>query len=184
MGQKVNPTGFRLPVNRAWRSRWFAPKKTFGAFLVEDQQIREYVKKRFVVGESEFFSDLVFYHRTLKCMVAVELKKGAFKPAYLGQLDFYLACLDKYVKLPDENPSIGLLLCHSMDRPVAELAVRRYSMPLGVATYRTSEDVPPAYKELKPLLAGSQRLLEESVAVDPVRSRRASAGRPGRRKPH
>ena len=48
MGQKVNPTGFRLPVNRAWRSRWFAPKKAFGAFLVEDQEIREYVKKRFV----------------------------------------------------------------------------------------------------------------------------------------
>ena len=48
MGQKVNPTGFRLPVNRAWRSRWFAPKKAFSAFLVEDQQIREYVKKRFV----------------------------------------------------------------------------------------------------------------------------------------
>ena len=84
------------------------------------------VKKRFVVGETEFFSDLVFYHRTLKCMVAIELKKGAFKPAYLGQLDFYLACLDKYVKLQDENPSIGLLLCHSMDRPVVELAVRRY----------------------------------------------------------
>ena len=119
------------------------------------------VKKRFVVGESEFFSDLVFFHRTLKCMVAIELKKGAFKPAYLGQLDFYLACLDKYVKLADENPSIGLLLCHSMDRPVVELAVRRYSMPLGVATYRTSEDVPAAYKTLKPLLEGSQRLLEE-----------------------
>ena len=48
MGQKVNPTGFRLPVNRAWRSRWFAPKKAFAAFLVEDQEIREYVKKRFV----------------------------------------------------------------------------------------------------------------------------------------
>ena len=46
MGQKVNPTGFRLPVNRAWRSRWFAPKKTFGDFLVEDQKIREFVKKR------------------------------------------------------------------------------------------------------------------------------------------
>ena len=119
------------------------------------------VKKRFVVGETEFFSDLVFYHRTLKCMVAIELKKGAFKPAYLGQLDFYLACLDKYVKLADENPSIGLLLCHSMDRPVVELAVRRYSMPLGVATYRTSEDVPPAYKALKPLLDGSQKLLAE-----------------------
>ena len=48
MGQKVNPTGFRLPVNRAWRSRWFAPKKVFGEFLVEDQEIRAYLKKRFV----------------------------------------------------------------------------------------------------------------------------------------
>ena len=131
------------------------------------------VKKRFVVGESEFFSDLVFYHRTLKCMVAIELKKGAFKPAYLGQLDFYLACLDKYVKLADENPSIGLLLCRSMDRPVVELAVRRYSMPLGVATYRTSEDVPPAYKALKPLLDGSRKLLEELEADERIHSHKA-----------
>ena len=50
MGQKVNPTGFRLPVNRAWRSRWFAPKKNFAAFLVEDQKIREAVKKRLAVA--------------------------------------------------------------------------------------------------------------------------------------
>ena len=134
------------------------------------------VKKRFVVGESEFFSDLVFYHRTLKCMVAVELKKGAFKPAYLGQLDFYLACLDKYVKLEDENPSIGLILCHSMDRPVVELAVRRYAIPLGVATYRTSEDVPPAYKALKPLLEGSQKLLAEMSGADSSLSDRKKKG--------
>jgi predicted nuclease of restriction endonuclease-like (RecB) superfamily len=137
------------------------------------------VKKRFVVGESEFFSDLVFYHRTLKCMVAVELKKGAFKPAYLGQLDFYLACLDKYVKLEDENPSIGLILCHSMDRPVVELAVRRYSMPLGVATYRTSEDVPPAYKALKPLLDGSQKLLVEMTSGNSVSPRKSKMKKGG-----
>ena len=135
------------------------------------------VKKRFVVGETEFFSDLVFYHRTLKCMVAIELKKGAFKPAYLGQLDFYLACLDKYVKLQDENPSIGLLLCHSMDRPVVELAVRRYSMPLGVATYRTSEDMPPAYKALKPLLDGSQKLLAEMNAEAAAKPKSKRKGR-------
>ena len=128
------------------------------------------VKKRFVVGETEFFSDLVFYHRSLKCMVAVELKKGRFKPAYLGQLDFYLACLDKYVRIEGENPSIGLLLCHSMDRPVVELAVRRYAMPLGVATYRTSEDVPPAYKALKPLLEGSKKLLDELEFPDRAKS--------------
>ena len=119
------------------------------------------VKKRFIVGDEEFYSDLVFYHRTLKCMVAIELKKGKFKPAYLGQLDFYLACLDKYVKNADENPSIGLLLCHSVNRPVAELAVRRYNMPLGVATYRTSEDVPEAYQSLKPLLDKTPQLLQD-----------------------
>lgn len=104
-------------------------------------------------------------------MVAIELKKGSFKPAYLGQLDFYLACLDKYVKLEDETPSIGLLLCHSVNRPVAELAVRRYAMPLGVATYRTSEDVPPAYKALRPLLEGSQKLLQ-SISKKSTQRRR------------
>ena len=119
------------------------------------------VKKRFVVGKDEFFADLVFFHRELKCMVAIELKKGKFKPAYLGQLNFYLACLDKYVKREDENPSIGLLLCHEMERPVVELAIRGYSNPMGAATYRTSEDVPEKYKALKPLLEGAQVLLEE-----------------------
>ena len=91
----------------------------------------------------------------------MELKKGKFKPAYLGQLNFYLACLDKYVKREDENPSIGLLLCHEMERPVVELAIRGYSNPMGAATYRTSKDVPEEYKVLKPLLEGAQELLSE-----------------------
>ena len=60
MGQKVNPTGFRLPVNRAWRSRWFAPKKNFAAFLVEDQKIREAVKKRLALRELVY---IFFYHK-------------------------------------------------------------------------------------------------------------------------
>ena len=77
----------------------------------------------------------------------------------------------------DENPSIGLILCHSMDRPVVELAVRRYAMPLGVATYRTSEDVPPAYKALKPLLDGSQKLLAEMRHNDSVPPRKTRKGR-------
>lgn len=117
------------------------------------------VKKRFVVGESEFYADLVFFHRQLKCMVAIELKKGDFKPEYLGQLDFYLACLDKFEKREEENPSIGLLLCRKMDRPVVELAVRRYKTPLGVATYQTSADVPEEYRALRPLMDGALKLL-------------------------
>ena len=120
------------------------------------------VKKRFIVDDEEYFADLVFFHRELKCMVAVELKRGKFKPAYLGQLEFYLACLDKYVKREDENPSIGLLLCHEMSRSVVELTIGRHNTPLGVATYRTAKDVPDEFKSLRPLLDGAQRLLDES----------------------
>lgn len=120
------------------------------------------VKKRFIVDDEEYFADLVFFHRELKCMVAVELKRGKFKPAYLGQLEFYLACLDKYVKREDENPSIGLLLCHEMNRSVVELTIGRHNSPLGVATYRTAEDVPDKYKSLRPLLDGAQRILNET----------------------
>lgn len=120
------------------------------------------VKKRFIVDEEEYFADLVFFHRELKCMVAVELKRGKFKPAYLGQLEFYLACLDKYVKREEENPSIGLLLCHEMSRSVVELTIGRHNTPLGVATYRTAEDVPDEYKYLRPLLDGAQKLLDEN----------------------
>ncbi len=123
------------------------------------------VKKRFVVEDEEFYSDLVFYHRALKCMVAVELKKGKFKPAYLSQLSFYLSCLDKYVKRDDENPSIGLVLCHEMKRGVVELAVRDMARPIGVATYRSSADVPEEYKVLTPLLEGAQALLAEAISV-------------------
>ena len=118
------------------------------------------VKKRFIVDDKEYFADLVFFHRILKCMVAVELKRGIFKPAYLGQLEFYLACLDKYVKYDDENPSIGLLICHEMSRSIVELTIGRHNSPLGVATYRTAEDVPDAYKTLRPLLDGAQKLFD------------------------
>lgn len=119
------------------------------------------VKKRFVVENDELFADLVFFHRALKCMVAVELKRGKFKAAYLGQLELYLACLDKYVKREDENPSVGLLLCREMNKTMVGLTIRRHNSPMGVATYRTAEDVPDDYKTLRPLLDGAQRILEE-----------------------
>ena len=124
------------------------------------------VKKRFIVDGEEYFADLVFFHRELKCMVAVELKRGKFKPAYLGQLEFYLACLDKYVKREDENPSVGLLLCREMNRSVVELTIGRHNSPLGVATYQTAEDVPDQYKSLRPLLEGAHKVLSE-FSVDP-----------------
>ncbi len=114
---------------------------------------------RMIVGEEEFFIDLLFFHRELRCLVAVELKGGKFKPAYIGQLNFYLTALDRHVRRPCENPSIGLLLCREANRTVVELAVPDANKPIGVATYRTNKDVPEEYKVLRPLMKGVKRIL-------------------------
>lgn len=92
---------------------------------------------RLQVGNSDFYIDLLFYHRTLRCMAAFELKADKFKPEHLGQLNFYLEALDRDVKKPDENPSIGILLCRSKDDAVVEYAMNRYLSPALVAEYQT-----------------------------------------------
>ena len=118
-------------------------------------------EKRLVFGDDEFFVDLLFFHRGLKAMVAVELKKGDFHPGYLGQLNFYLSALDKLMKKPDENPTIGLLLCEEVNKPVVELAVQGYSQPIGIATYQALKKIPEPYKTLAPVIDGVRRVLAE-----------------------
>ena len=90
----------------------------------------------------ELFPDLLFFNRELGCLVVVELKMGAFKNAYLGQLFGYLQILDDKVRKPNENPSIGIILCKEANKAYAEYAVRDYSKPMGVATYKTLDDMP------------------------------------------
>lgn len=92
---------------------------------------------RLQVGNSDFYIDLLFYHRSLRCMAAFELKADKFKPEHLGQLNFYLEALDRDVKKSDENPSIGILLCRSKDDAVVEYAMNRYLSPALVAEYQT-----------------------------------------------
>ena len=87
------------------------------------------------VGVSTFKVDLLFYHRGLQCLVAVELKAKKFKPEYMGQLEFYLEALDRDVKRSNENPSIGILLCQSADQSVVEYAMSRSLSPTMVAEY-------------------------------------------------
>lgn len=89
------------------------------------------------VGSSDFYIDLLFYHRGLQCLVAFELKAGKFKPEHLGQLNFYLEALDRDVKKPHENPSIGILLCKDKDNEVVEYSLSRSLSPTMVAEYRT-----------------------------------------------
>lgn len=87
------------------------------------------------------YPDLLFYNRELAALVAVELKRGEFKPAYLGQLSAYLRILDDKVKKPFENPSIGIILCKQADKNFVEYLIQGYENPMGVATYKTEKDI-------------------------------------------
>ena len=91
---------------------------------------------RIQVGNTDFFVDLLFYNRELQCLVAIELKTEKFKPEHLGQLEFYLEALDRDVRKPNENPSIGLILCASKDETVVEYALNRSMSPALVAEYK------------------------------------------------
>jgi len=117
---------------------------------------------RLIVNDDEFFVDMLFFERNLRCLVALELKKDKFRPMDLGQLSFYLSALDKYVRKPGENQSIGILLCEEMNKPVVELAVQDYDKPMGVATYRLGTGIPESYSALIPLIDGVQQILSES----------------------
>ncbi len=92
---------------------------------------------KLMVGNSDFYIDLLFYHRGLQCLVAFELKAGKFKPEHIGQLNFYLEALDRDVKKEHENPSIGILLCKDKDNQVVEYSLSRSLSPTMVAKYRT-----------------------------------------------
>ncbi len=89
------------------------------------------------VGKEDFRVDLLFYHRLLQCLVAVDLKIGKFKPEYVGKMQFYLGALDEKIKLDSENPSVGLILCKSKNEEVVRIAMSKSISPMKVATYQT-----------------------------------------------
>lgn len=115
------------------------------------------------VGGDEFFIDLLFYHLKLRCYVVIELKAGKFKPEHLGQLGFYLTAVDAQVKNPHDAPTIGLLLCKSKNKVVAEYALRDRTQPIGVAEYQLVESLPP---ELETSLPSIEQI-ERELANDP-----------------
>lgn len=112
-----------------------------------------------IYGE-EMWSDLLFFNRELNALVAIELKVGKFKPAYLGQLSAYLQVLDDKIRKPHENPSIGIVLCKSANQAFAEYAVRDYNKPMGIATYKTITDMPEAMRQSLPDIEELKQLIE------------------------
>lgn len=111
------------------------------------------------VAGDEFFIDLLFYHLKLRRYVVIELKGGKFKPEHLGQLGFYLTAVDEQVRHPQDGPTIGLLLCKSKNRIVAEYALRSHVQPLGVAEYKLLESLPPELQSNLPSIEQIEREL-------------------------
>lgn len=107
----------------------------------------------------EHFPDLIFFNRELNALVVIELKKGAFKSSYLGQLCTYLRLVDDQMRKPHENPSIGIVLCKSADKKYVEYVIQDYDKPLGVATYKTSDEMPEKLKQALPDIEELKKLL-------------------------
>lgn len=121
---------------------------------------------RLEVDGEELFVDLLFYHRSLRCLVAVELKRGKFKGAYAGQLNVYLSALDDLVRHPDENPSIGLILCKEKSDKMVEYAFRDMSKPMGVATYKLTTELPKQYSKALPNPEDLRKILNTEESKD------------------
>ena len=130
---------------------------------------------RIEVGGDEFFVDILFYHTRLKCYVVIELKASAFKPEFTGQLNFYLSAIDSQVKRPEDRPTIGLLLCKSQNRIVAEYALRNVDSPIGVAEYQLVASLPKELKTELPSIEELEARLAESAKLSVRKT--GSAGR-------
>lgn len=107
----------------------------------------------------EHFPDLLFFNRELNAMVVVELKMGEFKTSYLGQLMGYMTILDEKIRKPHENPSIGIVLCKSANREYVEFMIRDYSKPMGVATYKTADEMPEKIRKALPDMEELKKLM-------------------------
>src|SRR3989344_2367398 len=116
------------------------------------------------VSGQDYYIDLLFYHLQLRSFVIIELKAGEFKPEYAGKLNFYLSALDKILKQDNDKPSIGIILCKSKDKIIAEYALKDMSKPMGVSEYKIVRAIPeklktslPTIAELEKELSGSSR---------------------------
>ena len=115
---------------------------------------------RLTVDGDEYFIDLLFFHRGLQSLVAFELKKGKFKPEYVGKMNFYLSALDDLIKQPHENPSIGIILCKEKNNKKVEYSFRDFEKPMGVSVFKTTDILPKKYRKVLPGPEELKRLLD------------------------
>ncbi len=120
---------------------------------------------RLAVGNEEFYIDLLFYHLKLRTYVVVDLKMRAFEPEFAGKMNFYLSAVNGLLRHPDDQPSIGIILCKTRERFVAEYALRDIHKPIGISEYRLAQSLPeklqgslPTIAELEKELGATPRL--------------------------
>lgn len=128
-----------LPSNHSEKDLRKSIIKNFKQFILEFGKDFTFVGEeyRVQVGNTDFYIDLVFYHRDLQCLVAIDLKITDFKPEYLGKMEFYLEALDRDVKKKHEKPSVGIILCKNKDSKIVEYALSRTMSPALVSKYQT-----------------------------------------------
>jgi len=115
------------------------------------------------IDDEEYFIDILLYHRRLKSLIAIELKIGKFKPEYAGKMNFYLSALNDTIKLPDENPSIGIIICKEKKRTTVEYALKESNQPIGVATYKLTPSLPSNLRGLLPTAQEISQRLENLI---------------------
>ena len=135
--------------------------KNIRKFLIEMGHHFTFVGSQFLVNvnDKEYKIDLLLYHRSLQCLVAIDLKINDFEPEHKGKMEFYLNVLNDKIKLQNENDSIGIIICKYKDRTVVEYSLKNTLNPIGIATYSTSVVLPEKYKEFLP----NQQLIEDRL---------------------
>ena len=115
------------------------------------------------IGDQEFRIDLLFYHLKLRCFVVIDLKMGKFEPAFSGQINFYVNAVDDLLRHPDDQPTIGMVLCKSKENTIVEYSLRGINTPIGVSTH-TPEQLPEPLQESLPTVARLQQELNDAAA--------------------
>lgn len=114
------------------------------------------------VGGEDFYLDLLFYHLQLRCYVVIDLKMGDFQPEYSGKMNFYVSAVDDLLRHAQDQPTIGIILCKSKNKTIAEYALRDVTKPIGISTHRTSTELPDPLKQSLPSVASLEALAQSS----------------------
>lgn len=148
-------------------------------FLLELGQGFAFVGRQYHldIGDDDFYIDLLFYHLRLRCYVAIELKKGGFKPEYAGKMNFYCNVVDDRLRHEADNPTIGLILCQDKKSVLAEYTLRGVAKPIGVSEYELTRALPDSLKSALPSIEEIERELNEDVEGGPEKRGRKKTGK-------